>query len=535
MDQIVYRSDLVLEAREFLKTTTYKGFWILKDGIINPKIYEALQNKFNKGEELSKLERIIADVASFYMGSVQNGESMPDGGYDSRLIKLYEAETGERAIIDNIPTESFKNWYDSQQASFHKKDSRSLSAVQRNHIKKRDLKQLILNQLQHYSRTGDRLRSLPQVIAELGWSKDTVRKHAKVILTQIFTDPGDASLIYEMIFGRIKVSYQRAERDCLNNNLRLITTAKQWFDMLKDRETLPSSLKVEVQCRAEAHKNHVRVNSILGCRDCFLMDFGQEPLKHQDILDFARENNLQAISFNDDSPLTEAEFIRIVEEYKSQHEDQDDYKSKSIVYINLRWKNIECGHIFERIYYNIQISRLRNYCPSCVSNIDQQRTFEAAEEVFKDYITQSLRSNEQLYKFLPERQLMMSKYQVISDPRCHVDVYVVIYVAGKEFKIAIEHQGPQHYSLISYISLARPSDIKRGIYKTDEQYEIEFNNLVARDKAKVNLFKDLNKDGYYLIVVPHYRSPSERKAFILREFIRQTKVNPNDVHITGFQ
>jgi len=129
---------------------------------------------------------------------------------------------------------------------------------------------------------------------------------------------------------------------------------------------------------------------------------------------------------------------------------------------------------------------------------------------------------------------MMSKYQVISDPRCHVDVYVVIYVAGKEFKIAIEHQGSQHYSLIAYINLARPRDIKRGIYKTDEQYEIEFNNLVARDKAKANLFKDLNKDGYYLIVVPHYRSPSERKAFILWEFIRQTKVNLNDVHIADY-
>ena len=161
-------------------------------------------------------------------------------------------------------------------------------------------------------------------------------------------------------------------------------------------------------------------------------------------------------------------------------------------------------------------------------------TLEKTEDAFQGHITQSFRSNEQLYKFLPERILLMPEYQVISHPNCHVDVYGVIYVAGKEFKIAIEHQGSQHYSLTAYINLARSQDIKQGIYKTNEQYEIEFNNQVARDKAKVDLFEDLNKDGYFLIVVPYWRPPSERSAFILAEFIRQTRVNPNDVHIADF-
>ena len=78
----------------------------------------------------------------------------------------------------------------------------------------------------------------------------------------------------------------------------------------------------------------------------------------------------------------------------------------------------------------------------------------------------------------------MPKYQVIS-----VDVYGVISVAGKEFKIAIEHQGPQYYSLQAYINLARSQDIKRDIYKTDEEYEIMYNAQIKRDRAKVSLLK----------------------------------------------
>jgi hypothetical protein len=128
----------------------------------------------------------------------------------------------------------------------------------------------------------------------------------------------------------------------------------------------------------------------------------------------------------------------------------------------------------------------------------------------------------------------MDKYQVISHPNCHVDVYGVISVAGKEFKIAIEHQGAQHYSFAAYLNLVKSLDLKRGIYKTDEQYLEDFSALVERDRVKVELFRNLNKDGYYLIVVPYDISPKERKEFILSEFVRQTKMDPRDVHIVDF-
>jgi hypothetical protein len=260
-----------------------------------------------------------------------------------------------------------------------------------------------------------------------------------------------------------------------------------------------------------------------------------KPLGFQDILKLAEMHNIQAISFFDESQLlTEDEFNELARAYQALHQDPDDYKSKTLTGINLRWRCLDCNHIFERTYRAVRSSQVNKYCPSCTSSIDAQITLEKAENAFQDHITQSFRSNEQLYKFLPKRILLMPEYQIISHPNCHVDVYGVISVAGKEFKIAIEHQGRQHYSLSTYTTLGKNQDLARGIYKTDLQYEEEFNDLVARDAAKVKLFKSLNKDGYFLIVVPYWKSPSEREAFILQEFIRQTRVNPNDVHISDF-
>jgi len=86
----------------------------------------------------------------------------------------------------------------------------------------------------------------------------------------------------------------------------------------------------------------------------------------------------------------------------------------------------------------------------------------------------------------------MNKYQVLSHANVHVDIYGVIYVAGKEFKIAIEHQGPQHYSFEAFLKLVKNRDIKVGIDRTNEEYKEMYDALRERDRVKVELFEDLN-------------------------------------------
>jgi len=68
----------------------------------------------------------------------------------------------------------------------------------------------------------------------------------------------------------------------------------------------------------------------------------------------------------------------------------------------------------------------------------------------------------------------------------------------------------------------RYTNEKRGIYKEDDYYRKQWNDLLKRDKAKVELFRELNKENYYLIVVNYSINISRRGRYMIQEFIRQT-------------
>ncbi|NVM19954.1 MAG: hypothetical protein HWN80_19800 [Candidatus Lokiarchaeota archaeon] len=416
----------------------------------------------------------------------------------------------------------------------------SSAAITKTQEKMNKLSVIISNQLQHYSRTGKRLFSIKKASMMAGWSKMSGMKYSRIILKQNFKDPENAKLIYDMIFGTIRTSYQKTKQQLISKGLLLTTTSTQWFEMMKIRESPASKLYVEVQClKDESHKSTVRLDSKSGCYECMILNNLPKgrgrTLNFHDVLEVASGHNLQLISFYDDSQqLTVDEFNDLLKKYQSQHQDSKDYKFGSNIHINLKWKCLDCDHIFETPYRYIQDSKVNNYCLKCVSSLDQQRTLETAEELFQDYIAQSFYSNWQLPKFLPNRILFMDKYQAISDPRVHVDCFGVIYINGKEFKIAIEHQGPQHYSFSAFLDLVQSKDVARGIYKTAEEYKSMFDAQIERDLAKVELFKDLNKDGYYLIVVPYFISPNKRSPFILDEFVRQTGVISSQPGITDY-
>jgi len=168
------------------------------------------------------------------------------------------------------------------------------------------------------------------------------------------------------------------------------------------------------------------------------------------------------------------------------------------------------------------------------ASIGQQQTFEATVEAFQKYIVKSFNQDIQLYKILPSRTLLMIKYQILSNPNVHVDAFGVIKIHGKEFKVAIEHQGSQHYSFAAFLQLVQRRDIKIGVFKSVSDYKKMFDGQIARDRAKVQLFKDLNKNGYFLIVVPYTVPLSDRQDFILKEFIRQAKVDPSQPSIADY-
>ena len=69
--KLIYVANLLAEAREFLESTSYKGFDIIVDELVNPEVLQQLGEKYSNGAEFSSLERIIADVA-ILSGGIDN-------------------------------------------------------------------------------------------------------------------------------------------------------------------------------------------------------------------------------------------------------------------------------------------------------------------------------------------------------------------------------------------------------------------------------------------------------------------------------
>ncbi len=413
-------------------------------------------------------------------------------------------------------------------------DRKSDSYIRSTKAKMNKLRRLIYRQLQHYSKTGERLYSSGDLMSETGWfSVNTLRKYTLIIFQDIFKDPNNAKLVYDMTFGKIRISYHNIRKACFDSGLILKTTSTQWFELLKNND-LTHAPVVNVRCEEnDGHEFSIRIDHIEGCRYCY---YETLELNYQNVLQLASCRDLQAISFKDDTkPLTKTEFNDLLEVYKVENQDPDNYKSESNIYINLRWRHLDCGFIFERAYNVIQRTKVKQYCPKCYSSIDQQQTFEAFQEAFQGYSSSSFVYDFQLSRILPNPTILLrANYESIRYPNVHLDMFCVVIINSQEFRIGVEHQGPQHYSFEDFLRLVRVRDEERGIYKTDAEYKFDWEQQLERDKAKVELFKELKKDGYYLIHVPYSISVPKRAEFILQEFIRQTGKIPGQSNILGW-
>ncbi len=68
LDRLHYDEELHSTARDFLRGKKYKGFDITVDDWVNWEVLALLKEKWESGEKMSQLERVINDVAVFYMG-----------------------------------------------------------------------------------------------------------------------------------------------------------------------------------------------------------------------------------------------------------------------------------------------------------------------------------------------------------------------------------------------------------------------------------------------------------------------------------
>ena len=91
---------------------------------------------------------------------------------------------------------------------------------------------------------------------------------------------------------------------------------------------------------------------------------------------------------------------------------------------------------------------------------------------------------------------------------------------GKEIIIhlAVEYHGKQHDPR---------ENIGLKAFRVISHYKLgkkDWLNLLRTDAFKIKLFKTYNKDGYYLITVPHTVKRAKRQTFIIDEFCNQTGI-----------
>jgi hypothetical protein len=395
--------------------------------------------------------------------------------------------------------------------------------------------EIIREQLDHYSATGERLYNIEKAGIKAGIKTDvTARKYAKIILNDLF-DPKVNSLtgqaVYNLIFGKASVSIHEVRRRCESANADLLTTASEWIDKIKERggDSGNWDMKVEIRYRDCGHEAIKGIDRIAkqGCYDCMIEDFKGEELNHGNALDLAEARNLELISFNDDNTqLSESKFHKILNKFKEETKNiaKDKFGAKTYN-IELRWKCKDCDHIFDNTYYNVRRSKASKYCPKCQSSIDQGITHKAAENAFYGYI-KSADVDHSLRKAIPDEKILDRKeYKVISHGSVHVDSkFILDFGNGLEIVVIIEHQGHQH-NTDPKIGYPAYKAMTRGRSKTD------WKRSLARDVAKVKLFTEL--DNHYIIVVDHTVDSHKRTEYILNELYRQTgiKITPSGVTI----
>ena len=398
------------------------------------------------------------------------------------------------------------------------------------------LKQIILEQLNYYSSTGQRKYSILQVSTMIGISEPTTRKRIKEVLllliSPIQSDIQKSNTVYRMIFGKITISYHDLRQGALIAGLKLITSPSAFFNIVKNNQSI-SRQKVEVECK----RKHLSLRTISrvkeASRKCKIcadnkwqesankLNLSRE-ISFNKILDLAQDRNLEVVSFTTpDLPLTQTEFHNL-----KQANALLNKRNRDIV---LSWKHKDCNRTFNSKFRNIQ--EATSHCPYCNANVDQKITHNIAELIFSRYISSStgFESEKKLTDILAiegYENLLELGMKSIKDKyrnRIKIDCFAVLNINGREIKLSIEHDGAQHdkrekIGVQATIGISKINGIPLTYKKAKDRWKAQ----LKRDDGLRDLFDILKSSDYFLIQVPYTVKGNARYEFIINEFERQT-------------
>ena len=188
----------VREILNILSTTTYLGEQIYlgssgSRGAINEKVRSLIMAKVFAGLPLNSFEDAIISMTALLHGW--------GGPSEKQFNKILDEELSRRG----------------DKVVFEKRED------------------IIIAQLQHYSRTGEKLYSYKDIIRVIGGRRP--KTYVTSYIQDLFhTSLQGAKAIYEMAFGKMSISYHSLKRACERADFELLTTPTEWFILVQNIE-----------------------------------------------------------------------------------------------------------------------------------------------------------------------------------------------------------------------------------------------------------------------------------------------------------
>ena len=381
------------------------------------------------------------------------------------------------------------------------------------------LEKYVIEQLQHYSKTGVRLFTTKDIIKALRMKNERFKPEILEFIRNIFHSQEENKIqtIYEMIFGGVRMSYHSLKR-ILPEGHKLLTTPQEWFEMVtykyeylkgKPIKTI-SYLPVLIECdRGHVYIKHAR-DVKYGCKYCRAHKGGINSQKGSEI-DY---NYIKNVCLSRGFDLISSE--QDVETKIAQARRSFDEDRKIIITV----KHKRCKHKFN---VRFQYIKYRPHCKFCISKKNQKIVQLIVEEI----LGKKFKAEANIYSVFNEK-----KHKEVDefDYRVTLDMFRKLKIKDKngEFiKLAIERNGEQHEPTLRgfkvYLRISHHPNAKRGSKVYNELWA-KWMRQLKTDQKEVEIFQKYSKKGYYLIVVNHKVKNHQVERYIINELMRQAGV-----------
>ena len=240
-------------------------------------------------------------------------------------------------------------------------------------------------------------------------------------------------------YGNVAISYQACKDLGKLRGFDLITSINEFNALMKNRNKVPSKVKLKWSCSL-GHKWNAAYNNIkhtdTGCPYCY----GNLPISYQNCIELAKLRGFEILT-------SEKEFISLMKQ-------RTTVPSK----VKFRWK-CEKHHEWCAIYNDIQQGK---GCPECAEGKYEEICRWYFEKIFNQ-------------KF---NKIKLSKLIPYYNGQMHLDGFAVVRIAENQLKLAFEFNGIQHDEFPNFFHKTYQDFLEQQRYDNEKKELCENNGII---------------------------------------------------------